>query len=51
MAAERAGLPPWQTKNAGQGFAVRPVHAHRQLLVIYRLVFKNEATQKAFLLR
>ena len=48
MAAARAGLPPWQGKGTSQGFTIRPDRAHRQLLVVYRLVFKNVATQEAF---
>ena len=48
MAAARAGLPPWQGKKNSQGFTVQPFRAHRQLLVVYRLVFKNVATQEAF---
>ena len=48
MAAARAGLPPWQGKKASQGFTVQPFRAHRQLLVVYRIVFKNVAAQEAF---
>ena len=48
MAAERVGRAPWQIYKASMGFSVRPTRAHRQLLVVYRLVFKNVAAQEAF---
>ena len=46
--AESRPGPHWQMRKAGPGFTVRPTRAHRQLLVVYRLVFKNVATQEAF---
>lgn len=45
MAAARAKMDPWQVDAPAPGFGVQPNHAHSQLLVVYRLVFKSAAAR------
>ena len=45
MAAARAKMDPWQVHQPAPGFGVQPKHAHAQLLVVYRLVFKSAAAR------
>lgn len=48
MAAKRAGRQPGQLSRPANGFFVAPEHAHSQLLVVYRAVFKSPQAKDAY---
>jgi hypothetical protein len=48
MAAKRADRPPAQGFKPAPGFGVAPEHAHSQLLVVYRAVFKSAQARDAY---
>ena len=48
MAAKRAGRQPVQASRPANGFGVAPEHAHSQLLVVYRAVFKSPQAKDAY---